>query len=67
MSLTWEKFNKKHTDSGRTVEVDGKKMYEWNCSCGATKLLRLNSGIPLGLKIQWQNHYTEIMNSKKPR
>ena len=59
-SKDWIKFNKLHKDSGSTIEVDGTKMYQWSCSCGASKLIKLNSGIPLGLKVQWRNHFDEL-------
>ena len=57
----WEKFNKVHKDSGHVVNIEGKPMYQWSCSCGSNKLLNFNSGIPLGLKIQWRTHFKEVL------
>lgn len=60
----WVKFNKAHKDSGQAVNIEGKPMYQWSCSCGSNKLLRMNSGIPLGLKIQWRSHFEEVVRLK---
>lgn len=60
-SPEWVKFNKEHKDSGDSIEVDGKRMYQWRCSCGASRLMNLNSGLPLGLKVQWWKHFDEVL------
>ena len=49
-------FTKKHKPSGHKDIVQGVEKYRWICSCGATLDLPMNSGILLGVKIQWQKH-----------
>lgn len=60
-SPEWLAFNKKHKDSGKSIEIDGKRMYQWSCSCGASEILSHNSGLPLGLKVQWRKHFEELL------
>lgn len=60
-----EEFFKKHETSGYKTEVDGREVYRWVCSCGVTRDLPLNSGIWLGVKIQWHKHISELMERKK--
>ena len=55
-----EEFLQKHRPSGHKITIDGLEKYRWICSCGATRDLPMNSGIWLGVKIQWQNHYREV-------
>jgi len=54
-------FTKNHKPTGYKVIVEGVEKYRWTCSCGATRDLPMNSGIWLGVKIQWQKHYKEVI------
>lgn len=56
-----KEFTDKHKPSGHKVIVQGVEKYRWICSCGATRDLPMNSGIWLGVKIQWQKHYKEVI------
>lgn len=59
-----DQFAEKHKPAtGHKVIVGGTEKYRWVCTCGATRDLPVNSGLWLGVKIQWEKHYKEIMGA----
>jgi hypothetical protein len=62
--ISWIEFLKKHRDSWEVTEIEGTSKMHWKCSCGIERFLPLNSGIPLGLKVQVWTHFEEIKKGK---
>jgi len=58
--ISWNEFLKKHKDSWEVTNIDGSQKMLWKCSCGIERFLPLNSGIPLGLKVQVWTHFEEV-------
>jgi hypothetical protein len=58
--ISWNDFLKKHKSSWEITTIDGSQKMLWKCSCGIERYLRLNSGLPLGLKVQMWTHYDEL-------
>jgi hypothetical protein len=62
--LSWNEFHKKHKSSWEITHIDGTPKMLWKCSCGIERLLPVNSGLPLGLKVQSWTHFDELNKSK---
>jgi hypothetical protein len=58
-SKEWLEFNKKHRFIDRESINDG-SMFRMVCKCGWSIELRSNSGLPLGMKVAWWNHFYSI-------
>ena len=61
----WLRFNARHKDSTKIIELDGEKKILWKCNCGAEKLFKANSGWVVGHKVTWWSHFEEVINRRK--
>jgi hypothetical protein len=61
-SKEWLAFNKKHRFIDRESIKNG-SILKMVCKCGWSIELRNNSGLPLGMKVAWWNHFYSIYPS----
>jgi hypothetical protein len=63
----WLRFNARHTDTTKIIEIDGEKKIFWKCNCGEERIFTANSGWVVGHKVTWRAHFENVISKSKSK